>query len=442
VNPSKSSVLTSAVIALVGTPLLSTTCYGFAEVARGAVTLETELRLSYDSYFIGARAMGDDDYFATLQPTLKYTRRAGLAELDAFAGVAILRHDTNTQFDSENFQAGLRSSLPVVEGSRLSGSVDLAYTESTQIDYDVMDRVPTESIRATAQFEYKLGLKTSISDSIGYSKTDRATYSDQETFGNDLSFNYTDFLRGTNLRLTHGYLKTKSSGENFLGADLDQESNSFAGSLSRPIVGPLRGELTYGYRILDRGADESIIGETEHRGSFFGATLSGPFLSPIRFPKIESSASLSYSEASSPGLNDVGEKTLTGHVRLGWIARERTRFSFDASRSVDLSATDLSVENTRVSAGVTQSVGLATSIGVNLAYYWRDFRGVDRSDETLDASLNIGYKFSRNWSAGAAYSYQNNRTDGEDMMVNPAYFRMRPNDYERHLVSVYVTNVF
>jgi hypothetical protein len=443
VTLSKSPALTSALTALLACSVASNS-YGFAEVARGALTLETSARLTYDSYFIGALSQGDDDYYLSVGPTLRFSRRAGLGELSAFAGISVVRYDTYSNFDSEDFTAGFRADLPVASGSRLTGGMDLSYTESTVVDAEVMDRVPTKAMTASANLRYQLGLKTSLIDTVTYSKSDRSAYSDQTLFANDLSFSYTDFLGGTSLRLTHGYANSKSSGENFLGADLDQESNAFSASLSRPIVGPLTGEVTYGYRILDRAAQETTIGQTENSGAFFTATLSGPFLPPSRFPKTKSSASLSYQESLTPGINDTGEKTLTGSIMLDWEARERTSFNFNASRSVGLSANDLSVENTDVSLGVKQLIGLRTSVNGSVGYLWRSFRGVERNDETFQAGVTLEYGINRNWNAGLGYNYSRNKTDAAGLISTfPSYgFRMRPENYERHLASVSISNVF
>ena len=443
VNSSNRTLLKSALVALLGSAVAVTEGFAFAEVARGALTLETQASLTYDSYFIGATTVGDDDYYATLRPTLRWVRRAGIAELSASAGVAVIRYDTYDRFDSEDLQAAFRAELPFVDGSRMSGFFDVSYSESTVVDYDVMDRVPTESIRASLLLDYQLGVKTSLTERFSYQKSDRSLYSDQEILTNNLSFVYSDFLHGTSLRLGHEFIRTTSSGINLLNADLDQTSHSVYSSLSRPLYGPLRGEVTYGYRVLDRSAQENFIGQTESKGGYFGVTLSGPFLPPSRFPKVQSSASLSYREAPSLGINDTGQRTLTGDARLAWQARERTSISLAAGRTVDLTANDLSVENTRVSASVEENIGIATTVNASLSYNWRKYRGFDRDDRTLNATLSANYQLTRYWSAGASYMYQDNESEGRDIIVtqNP-FYRARPASYERHVVSVYVRNVF
>lgn len=437
----KSTVLTSALVAAlaISAPVSS---YGFTEFARGALTLETEARLTYDSFIIGAPKFGDDDFYARVHPELKYSRRAGLAQINAFAGVSVIRYNTYDQWDSEDFSAGLTTELPLAEGSRLSGNFDVGYTEATVVDYDVLDRVRQKTLSANANFSYRLGLKTSLNEAFDYTDTTRgSSYSDQETFGNNLSFVYSDFLDGTTFRLSHGYSRTTTSGENFLGSGLDQTSNSLSAGLTHPIVGPLIGDVVYGYRMLDRSAHENLAGQDEINGSFFSINIRGPFLPPRMFPKVQSGLSLTYSNSRSPGINDTGSKTLTGNMHLSWDARERTKFTLSMDRSVSLSANDLSVEITRYSFGVTEAVGLKVSLNAQTSYTSRKYRNLGRKDGTIEAALNANYQMNKYWNAGAGYTYQNNDTNSETNTGLQAY-RMRAFDYERHTVSVYVRNTF
>lgn len=435
------SAVTSALLAALASVSIPATCFGFADFAGGGVTLETEGRVTYDSYFIGAKTIGDDDYYASLHPQLKYVRKAGLAQLDGYAGVTLVRYRTYKEFNSEDFSAGFHSELPVDEGSRISGNVNITYAESKAIDYTVLDRIPTKSLGASLNLNYKLALKMGLSESLDYSNTSRRRYSDQSTLSNNFAFNYFNFLEGSTLSLSHGYIRTTSSGENILNADLDQTSNSLAASFSHPIVGQLIGEATYGYRVLHRSASESFLGQTRQKGSFYTLSLKGPFLPPSRFPKLQSSASITYEDARSPGINDLGQKTLEGNLGISWAARERTQVSLNAHRSIDLSATDISVVNTQASLSVEEKIGIATHLQGVIGYSWRDYRGVNRSDRTLDASLTASHQLTHFWSTGATYTYQKNTTDGENA-TGPLAFRMRAYDYNRHTVSIFVTNVF
>ncbi len=429
-------LLTSAVL------LAPQKSLAFAEFERGAVTLQTEANLTYDSFFIGATKLGDDDYYATLHPQLKYERKAGLAEINAYAGVAFVRYDTYKQYNSEDFSAGFHTQLPVSEGSRISGVFDAAYSEANVVDEEVLARIRTKTFSTAADFRYELGLKTSLEDNLNFNDVQRALdFSDQRTFSNNFSFAYADFLEGTTAKLTYGYTRTTSSGQNFLEQDLDQRTNSISGTLSRPIFGPVVGEATYGYHVLDRSAQENLIGQSRISGGFFSLNLHGPFLPPSRFPKIQSSASITYQDAISPGINDFGGKTVTGDMNISWQARPRTQVAFHASRSVDLSATDLSVVNSRVALDVNQSVGLFINLQAELAYNWRNFRNLDRHDGTWQATMSGTYAFNKYLLAGASYTYENNTSNVSG--VDPVLlFRMKALSYERNVVSVFVRNTF
>lgn len=437
----KRSLLASIFLPSVALFSIPVSCFGFANFAGGGVTLETEVRATYDSYLIGATSVGDDDYYASLRPQLRYVRKAGLAQLDGYVGVTVVRYNTYTEFDSEDFSAGLHSELPVDDGSRISGNVNLTYAESREIDYSVHDRIPTKSLGASLSLNYKLGLKMGLTETLTYANTNRTGYSDQTTFSNNLAFNYFNFLQGTTLSLGHGFIRTTSSGENALRAELDQTSNSLSASISRPIIGQLIGIATYGYRILDRSASESTEGQTTQKGSFYTFSLRGPFLPPSKFPKLQSSASITYEESKAPGINDLGTKTLTGNMSLSWAARERTDVSINANRSVDLTATDISVENTQVNFTVRERIGYATHLQAQVGNSWREYRGADRSDRTLSASLSAQHSLTRYWTTGASYTYQKNSTNSQNTAA-PVGLGLRAFDYERHLLSIFVTNVF
>lgn len=420
---------------------LTVNCFGFADFAGGGVTLETEGRVTYDSYLIGAKKPDDGDYYASLRPELKYLRKAGLAQMDGYLAITAIRYRDAKEFNSEDFSGGVHTELPVDEGSRISGNLNITYAESKAIDYTVLDRIPTKALSGSLNLNYKLGLKMGLSDSVDYTNTMRRRYSDQSTFSNNFSFNYSDFLNGSTMSLTHGYIRTTSSGENVLGDALDQNSNSLSASLSHPIIGQLIGEATYGYRILHRSAGETVVGQTTQKGSFYTLNLKGPFLPPSRFPKLQSSVSITYEEAKSPGINDLGQKTLTGNMSLSWAARERTQVAINANRSVDLSATDISVVNSQVNLSVQEKIGFATHLQGQLGYSWRDYRGVNRNDRTLDASLSLDHQLTHYWTTGASYTYQKNTTNAENSPSLLAY-RMRALNFDRHMISIYVTNVF
>jgi hypothetical protein len=426
--------------------------YGFAELARGAVTLNTTLSGTYDSYFIGSRDNGDDFYF-TLRPDLQYSRKAGLSSIDGDLGVSMNRYDKNSQFNSEDLNANFRASLPVEAGARVSGGLSAGYTEGRVVDPLVNDRVSTKTTSLNFNASYELGLKMSLADSLSFSNSGRATYSDQRTLNNSFSYTYSNFLEETSLTLSHEYMRTTSSGDNILSVGLDEHSNAVNLGLSHPIVGALIGSVSYGYRILDYSAQQSLNGSTRSEGSTFSANLTGPLLPPSRFQKLQSSASISYQQANSPGLGDVGGKSLTGNINLSWNARERTKVTLGASRSQDLSPNDFTVVNSQVNAAVTEDIGYFTHLTGSLGYSWRKYRGVDRRDATFSGTLSASYSITRSWSASANYQYQNNeaegdnstfvpRTGGQNQPLSSQVQLFGVGNYHRHVISLSLSYQF
>jgi hypothetical protein len=416
--------------------------YGFGEFERGSLLLETTATATYDSYFLGSPDPSAGDYYLSLHPNLKYDRKAGLGEISGYAGVDILRYDRNTNYNAENVSAAITAKLPDT-GSRLSGEVGLSYIESENVDFDVLDRVKMKVTNVTANFNYALGTKMTVSDAFTFTHLDREDFSDQTMFHNDVSYRYFNFLEDTTLRLTETFDRTTSDGFNGRDTDLDQTSNAFSVGLTRHIIGPVDGEAVYGYRFLDRNPNETSDGQRHFNGSFFTFNLHGPFLPPRYFPKMESSASVTYQQSQNPGINDMGDRTVTGEIRVSWQARQQTKLSLILNRSVELTATDLSVDTTNLMFSVSENVGYDTSIGANISYIWRTYPNTDREDDTFQGNINVTHHFNKYWSVGASYQYQDNTSKGflppqYQVGINP----LNDHDFSRNLINIFVTNQF
>jgi hypothetical protein len=429
---------------------LASASYGFGEFDRGSLLLETTATATYDSYFIGAPSgftqNGDrkdpgSDYYFSLHPNLKYDRKAGLGEISGYVGVDILRYDKNTNFNAENVSAALTAKLPNT-GSRLNGELNLSYIESENVDFDVLDRVKQKSTNLGGFFTYQLGLKMALSETFNFTHVDREDFSDQTMFHNDLSYRYSNFLEDTSLRITESFDRTKSNGDNVRGAQLDQTSNSISGGLTRHIFGPVDGEAVYGYRFMDRNPSETQDHQRHFNGSFYSFNLHGPFLPPRYFPKVETSASITYQQSQNPGINDTGDRTVTGEIRAAWQARPQTKLTLMLNRSVELTATDLSVNTTNLMFYVSENVGYNTSVSANVGYIWRTYPNTDRSDDTLQANVNVTHHFNKYWSAGISYQYQNNKTNGSLNDPYESSFNQNYHDFSRNVINVFVTNVF
>ena len=444
--PIAAALLSSLVISSI---ILPYRAHALVDFQSGNITLDTTLTGTYDSYFIGT-IDHDPDYYATLSPQLLYTHNIGPTNLRAFLGTAINRYDKNSRFDSEDFSAGISSNLPVAEGSRLSGLLSASYFKSTQIDQIVNDRVEIKSTQLSFDTTYRTGLKTSLSDTINYTHNERKIYGDQTIGSNQITFHYADFLEDTNLNLSHTYTRTQTSASNYSSyvydpsliantpdVPLDQTSNSFDLGVAHPLYGQIIGEVVYGYMIMHRSAAETTSGTTSDKSQSISLNITGPFLPPARFPKVESSARISYQQSASQGINDPGDKTVVGNMHLAWFARERTRIQLGASRSQTLGTNNFTVANTMINGGVTENIGLATTLTGNASYTWRTYRGTNRSDNVIEASLGLNHALTKHWSLGANYLFQKNTTDAPTTSFQAARYLLE--NYTRHVVSLSVS---
>ena len=419
------------------------------ELPSGSVTLDTTLSGTYDSYFIGTFDHSPD-YYATLRPVLTYSHNVGPTNLKIFGGVAVNRYDKNSRFDSEDVSAGFNSNFPVAEGSRLSGDLGANYSESTQIDPIVNDRVAIKTTQFNLGASYRTGLKTTLSDEVGYTYNQRKIYGNQTIAANRLGFSYADFLEDTKLNLSHSYTRTKTSASNYASyvydpqylagipdVPIDQTANSFNLGVAHPVYGRIIGEVVYGYMILHRSAQETDRGITDEKSQTIGFNLTGPLLPPERFPKVESSATISYQQSSSQGINDYGQKIVTGNMHLAWNARERTRLMFGASRSQSLGANNFSVANTKINAGVTETIGLATKLSADVSETWLTYRGLNRNDTVFEANVSLQHALTLRWSIGASYTFQDNHTNAPSTSFQASRFRLE--NYTRQVVSLWVS---
>ncbi len=419
-------------------PAATSTSYGFAEIARGALLLETTASATYDSYFLGT-ADNDPDTIYTVHPSLRYTRNAGRGTISASAGMAFNRHQKNTDVDSDDIRTSLSIKLPTVEGARLDGNFNASYNEATIVDVAVNDRIATETFSAGLGLNYRTGDRTSLTETFTYNNSTRAIYSDQEMLSNRLAFIYEGFLRNTSLNLTHAMTLTNTSGDNFTGVGLDQESHNFSLGLSRPVYANIIGSLSYGYSILQRSSAEAAGFDNKTTSSYINASINGPFLPRRYFPKLDSSASISYSQSAFAGLNDNASKFLSGEIAISWQARERTSFNVNATRGLQLSAADTSTENTRTSAGFNQSIGRSTNLAGSVGYSWVSHRGVSRKDTILDAGLNLSHTFNKYLRASLGYTYEDNNSDASGFQPTT---RFAPRNYERQTATGSVTVTF
>lgn len=413
--------------------IATTTCvvpaaFGFAEFARGEVVLRTTARAMYDSRVYGG-VSPMDDYIFTLDPRFIYRREAGQIKTEATLGARINRYLDATELDSEDLVTSLRLRLPSEGGSLASGSFLASYDEHTDVNYDVNTRIREKTFLARLNANLPLSLKTAVTLGGSFRNDERNRFSDRETREGSVGFRYVDFLGGTALHLRYRRMEVDSEGNTF-GIRLNQSSDIYSATLSRPIYHEVRGYVSYGYRVFQRSRAEVFGRSFDTDGTILSVGIEGPFLPATKFPKLDSSLSLGYQEAETPGINDTAGSRFTGAMHLGWHARERTQIYVDARRALELSVNDLTVETTAASIGIQQRIGNFLSGSASVGYETRDYRTAGREDDAVIVQTSAHYQINRAWSASAEY-----RLRSTDSTFGTA-------DYARHLASVWATYTF
>ena len=412
-------------------PLLALTSTGLAEwkVGRGAVSLETELSVAYDSN-LRASATQEEDYFVTLQPTLSYRESSSRFKTAVSASLRSRRYLDQTETNSDDADASIIWNLLREGGHNSGGGIELDYFENSDALVDVNDRVQTKTFQATVNAEVLVAGDHLLSTLILRRDTDRDVGS--ELVGRSATGTYTYLGLADGLQFDLSYQHQETTSTDVLTDELriDQTSRTILGTLSRPLYTNARVAILYGYRWLDRGAMEALFELEDRSGAYFGVLLTGPFLPARLFPKTTGTFRLAYQEAESPGLNDESRARVVGELALAWQARARTSFIAAARRSQDLSIVDSTVLNTGGSLTLRQEIGHFTRGELELLFNRADYVGLGRLDDRYEARISARYSINRTWSARGAYSYLDSRSN-----VYSA-------TYDRHLVSLTAVYVY
>lgn len=384
------------------TTLSASTLLAGIPAGRGEITLGASATATYDSNLSGRRGAPGDTY-GTLTPRIGYVRKAARIQTDASLSLAIERYLEETQYDTENLAARVSLSLMPSVSEKFSGSVLASYVEDTIVDQDLFERLKTKTTRFSTNANLITGARTSVGASAGYDDSERSSGRSQETYTFGTFFDYSGFLYDTSLRLSYNYYGLTSSGEVINNSGLDQQSHLIMGSVAKKILREAEARFGLGYRYLERSAGETQNGDTSSGGLAVNASIEGPFLPEQYFPKVQSSIGIAYDQATNPGINDTGNKTLSGHLKLDWQARERTGVSFAAIRSQRLSSSDFTVVSNGLELSVNQAIRHNLSGRIFAGYNWDSYQGIDREDKRTTGGGSLNYRFAKRWSATASY---------------------------------------
>ena len=412
--------------------------FGFAEFDSGELYLLTTASATYDSRVDGTQT-DQGDLILRLDPTLDYTRTNSEINMTANAGIDFDRYVYNPKYDTHDISSGFTLTLPPNTGPAYSGAFSASYTQAFAVSSDVDQLVHTDSFSTSLNLRIPTGLKTTFLVGGGYSDLDRGAFGSSKSWQGSLGFLYADFLEGTNLQVQYMRTGASTSGGTIsasaaaaeavpagaVAGELDQSSNSFTASLVRKIYYDLTGSLAYGYTFLGRAADETTSRQTQDDSSTFSASLTGPFLPKSKFPKLDSSLTISYQRALTPGINDTAGATVVGSASVSWDIREPTRLALAVSRSQQLTVTNLSAVNTGVTATVTEKVGHFINLNGNVGYQNTEYHGTSRTDNAYNAGLGLIYAVpERPWTFSATYAYTETQSDAASA------------DYSHHVVII------
>lgn len=422
----KYHLIASAAVLVLG----SSSAFGFARFARGEAVLSTTARASYDSRIFGGYDSADD-YIFTLDPRVIYRREAGQVKLESNVGMRFNRYYEFDELNSEDLLASLKLQLPPGGSTRSSGLFETSYSENTDVNYDVNRRVREKTFLNRLSADIPTGLKTVLLLGGSFRREKRDEFSDRDTWDGSAGFRYQNFLGGSSFDVRYRHLELESTGNDPTDIPLEQSSDIYSATFTRPLYHDLRGSFTYGYRILDRSQREVLDGsDPRSAGSLFGINLTGPFLPKAMFPKLDTSLSLGYQKSETPGLNDRNASRFVGAMNINWQARERSRITFNVRRALELSVNNFTVETTGVTVGLTQAVGNFITTSFSTGYEQRDYGILGRNDDVYIAQASGRYSISRTWSTSATYSL---RQSNSSVAIA---------DYGRHYASLEINYTF
>lgn len=399
------------------------------QVGDGALQLDTSLTGVYDS---NLRASVDnvEDYYLSFDPILRYRRLGARFTTNASAGIRSRHYLDNPNLNSTDADGQIDWKMQRVDGHTTAAALGLSYIENTEANLDINDLVRSKDFSGNASGEVLVAGSNLFSAGFNYHDYRRNIGSNQTGSSTRLGYGFQGFTDGTQLLFNYSYQESKSTANVSDTETIDQKANSLSATLSHPIYDEFVGGLVYGYRWLDRGQHEALLGLEDEDGSFYSLDLHGPFLPRKYFPKTTGTFRLSYEQASTPGLNDRSNQRLVGEVNVSWAAREHTTVGFFASRSQDLGINDNTIVDERAGVSLTQAIGQFWDTNLNLSYTNADFVNLDRTDDRYDARAAATYKITRVWSSTFSYRYL--RSESNIALAN----------YTKHVVSATLTYAF
>lgn len=349
--------------------------FGFVEIARGELILNTTLRGAYDSN-VSARQDSASDVYVSLIPELQYLRRAGRGTIDARAGVDFTRFQDLSNEDHEDFYTSLDVTLPTHQDSPLSGGVRLAFTEHTGVNEFLNRRLKTENYLAEADLLYRVSERLSLRNSYGYNTQRSTEASNVESYH-------------ARFGAQHEYSETLAF---FSDYRIRRMTSSGRGNQQRVDN-------------LDHAIFVGAIGDIG--------------------PRLTGTASAGVQRTNSRGPRGADANMIVAATEVAWEMRPRTDLTLTISRDMDVSPNDFTAEMFNTTLGIDHRIEPKIELTGYTGYSRFRFRGGDnRTDEGIHLGAGAQYNFSDYWDAGINYQFTNNDS-------NRAFA-----DYSRHITSL------
>jgi hypothetical protein len=355
------------------------TAYGLVPLWDGQVTVHGKVGAAYDSNLFG-NATEEADQSVTVTPALEFLRAAGVLNLEARAGVEVIRFMDFTDQDTEDFFSALTLSYPNRPGPnprRILGGV--VWRQKSDVNENLGTRTRSEL------FDLELVVRYDPTDQFGVRLSGR--YGTERFRQGEFSAIDAWTLGIDGIRIHSDHLET------FVG---------------------------YRYRRSETdGRDRPSLELQDH---LLRAGVEGELS-----PKVVGQAALGIQNRS---FGDSGQSDALrpfGMATLGWTPRYGSRVTLRGQKDFDVAADDRSVDSTAVSVALNQRVYRGLSIVPSLSY--ENVRldrgnGRTRTDDRYGAGVGAIYRLASETTVEVRYFYLNRES-------NEPFF-----DYKRHIFNV------
>lgn len=225
-------------------------CAGTVYSADVTITPSISLRGEYDDNIDFSRTNKLDDYAGTVSPALSFDYITDRFTMQGRTLFGIVRYADYNEYDRENQNHGLNLGYRLSE--RLNANANVSYIRDTTLDTALEEtglverRSERENIRAGGGLAYEINEVSNVGLDYFFTTTDYdlRDYTDSDTHGLSMSYNYAFNNRLDTVTLVSSYQKTDSD---------EDKTDNYSSSLGLAhTFGPtLQANVSAGVRYLD-----------------------------------------------------------------------------------------------------------------------------------------------------------------------------------------------